>query len=820
MFTFTHMANGKISCKVILPNSVDSSVREFCSTDLWITERWARLDAAFEAYVGLYRVGLVNDNLLPLPHYDEEAARAYAEVRKRPAVTLANEKYKPWPALAAAWRSISTVYQSVITILREDVVVIRMKMIAPFLLPQISTFTLYVNAQLSLSVSISEGVETAMEADKIAAVNEATRILLQSVFPTKMSSEHQHFLLLFSPDEHWGGLESWLKNVRGTFDYHDLRLGVESPAAIGLVRDSSKPNKAYAFHGIEHRPRDYPEDQSKFTTDLGLKVKAFSKRTDFLHRIPADAAKKKEDFVFVSPQNCCIDRLPIIYSQFAMWIPSIMHRVETVLLTEHLCTGLLAPIGLSTPDAALPAICTPAAREESDYQRLEFLGDAILKMLASSALMADHPTWHEGYLSRAKDHIVSNGRLALAAQRITLDRYILTKSFTGKKWKPLCVDRPGNPNKNSQRKLSTKTIADVVEALIGVAFLDGGFCKALSCLQILLPEESWLPLAERNNMLLRTVLNSTQASGIPPNLANLETLLGHTFIHRALLLEAVTHPSHMSIPSTPSYQRLEYLGDALLDFFVTKTIFSHQNLTRSALRPHDMHTIRATAVNASFLAYRSLAHTIPIVVSKFAPSSPHELPSLVPSARQVSIPSFLRHAPIPALTSALQATRSRFTILASTIDTALSHGSSYPWRALAAFAPEKVFSDLIEAVLGAIYVDTNGDLKACHDMLRKIGIMDWVETALDSEVQIRHPKGEVGRLARNEKVRFQVWVENKSDRIGQWMNLEEETLALGEGKYRCKVSVGGEEICVVQGWNKLDVEIAAAEQASLILRSR
>ena len=27
----------------------------------------------------------------------------------------------------------------------------------------------------------------------------------------------------------------------------------------------------------------------------------------------------------------------------------------------------------------------------------------------------------------------------------------------------------------------------------------------------------------------------------------------------------------------------------------------------------------------------------------------------------------------------------------------------YPWRALAAFAPEKVFSDLIEAVLGAIY---------------------------------------------------------------------------------------------------------------------
>ena len=44
------------------------------------------MDAAFEAYVGLYRVGLINNNLLPLLSYDEEAARVYAKVAKRPAV--------------------------------------------------------------------------------------------------------------------------------------------------------------------------------------------------------------------------------------------------------------------------------------------------------------------------------------------------------------------------------------------------------------------------------------------------------------------------------------------------------------------------------------------------------------------------------------------------------------------------------------------------------------------------------------------------------------------------------------------------------------
>ena len=49
--------------------------------------------------------------------------------------------------------------------------------------------------------------------------------------------------------------------------------------------------------------------------------------------------------------------------------------------------------------------------------------------------MADHQMWHEGYLSRAKDHIISNGRLAMAAQETALDKYILIKSFIGKKWK-------------------------------------------------------------------------------------------------------------------------------------------------------------------------------------------------------------------------------------------------------------------------------------------------------------------------------------------------------------------------------------------------
>lgn len=78
-----------------------------------------------------------------------------------------------------------------------------------------------------------------------------------------------------------------------------------------------------------------------------------------------------------------------------MYIPSIMHHVENTLLTDHLRNGVLPPIGFSSQTAIFSAVCAPAAREDNNYQRLEFLGDSILKMLTSTTLTADHQTWHE-----------------------------------------------------------------------------------------------------------------------------------------------------------------------------------------------------------------------------------------------------------------------------------------------------------------------------------------------------------------------------------------------------------------------------------------
>lgn len=311
------------------------------------------------------------------------------------------------------------------------------------------------------------------------------------------------------------------------------------------------------------------------------------------------------------------------------------------------------------------------------------------------------------------------------------------------------------PRTLQQRSVSTKILADVVEAIIGAAFLDSGFAKALSCLRLFLPEISWLSLAERNDML-RDTYNFPKLSTTPLNFSILETLVGHNFTREYLLLEAITHLSHLSIPSTPSYQRFEYLGDAILDYLVTTIIFSCGDPSQQVLQPRHMHTLCATAVNASFLAFCSLSHTLSIPIAEILSTRPDEAPSLAPGIRPFSLPDFLRHASIPTFASALNATRTRFAALKPAVDIALAHGYIYPWRALAAFAPEKVFSDVIEAMLGAVYIDTSGDLEICEALVRRFGILGWLEIALKIEANLWHPKEELGFLTKNEKVRYLV----------------------------------------------------------------
>ena len=95
---------------------------------------------------------------------------------------------------------------------------------------------------------------------------------------------------------------------------------------------------------------------------------------------------------------------------------------------------------------------------ERHYERLEFLGDAVLGWLVAEALFEDLPSEPEGRLSKLKAQVVSAPFLVRHAREIGLGEVL----------------RLGVGEERSGGRAKRSLLADAMEALIGAVYLDGG----------------------------------------------------------------------------------------------------------------------------------------------------------------------------------------------------------------------------------------------------------------------------------------------------------------------------------------------------------
>ena len=815
-------ASESISCRIILPNCIDSSVREFESSRLWSSERLAKMDAAFEAYVGLYRAELINDNLLPQTRLDEEEEEIYRKIEKRENVVMVNQVMNPWRSVAEAWDKKNYLQVTFITISNGADVQLQMRMLLPRRLTHVESFKLYYDADTEFVASFSQLDGDEYNNEWVTMANDFTKTMLYSAFRTRMSLAQDGFPVLFAPNE--GVVTDSIERMQGNRKAKEMHLEDRDVYDVGLIRE---PNGVpYFFQGLEPSPEMLPENgRLRSTTLVAFRC---PKRTNYLHRMAEDAIKKATVPVPLDLEHCTVDELPVSFARFAFFIPSIMHKIRNALIVEDLCSSLLAPVEFSDKSLVLNAISAPVAQEDADYQRLEFLGDAILKYYTAISLTAEHLNYHEGYLAHLKDRVVSNRALAIAAKEKGLDRYILRRQFTGTKWRPLYNEDILAGEDCKEEELSTKILADVIESLVGAAYLDGGEPKLLACLCALLSKTHWTPLSHRNQTLITAT--SHLPSPLPQSITHLQSLILHTFTHPSLAIEALTHPSHISLTktslSTPSYQRLEFLGDAILDQIVTKRIFAHT----PALPTHQMHLVRTAAVNADFLAYLALAHKVSIPVTNVVPlaipasplSSPrkrrkspegtvtHPPPETTQGEVDMNLLSLLRREPSVDFSAALSATTRRFEALKSSLSSALDAGDTYPWTDLAVLAPEKMISDMVESVLGAIYVDTKGDIEACEGFLKIMGVLPWLERALREEVRVWHPKEELGVLAAQTQKKVEYVVSADKTNKNRTAAAADEVEG---GHLVCRLKLGGEEAAVARGTTRKIAETRAANIA-------
>lgn len=96
--------------------------------------------------------------------------------------------------------------------------------------------------------------------------------------------------------------------------------------------------------------------------------------------------------------------------------------------------------------------------KNDNYERLEFLGDAVLELVSSDFLYREHPKVPEGELTKLRASMVCEPALAFCARDLELEQFILL----------------GKGEENTGGRGRDSITSDVMEAVIGAIYLDGG----------------------------------------------------------------------------------------------------------------------------------------------------------------------------------------------------------------------------------------------------------------------------------------------------------------------------------------------------------
>ncbi|XP_031480504.1 endoribonuclease Dicer homolog 3a-like isoform X2 [Nymphaea colorata] len=349
---------------------------------------------------------------------------------------------------------------------------------------------------------------------------------------------------------------------------------------------------------------------------------------------PIQPAKQQQGYVYMPPELLIrLDVLRDILRSFYL-LPSLVHRMESMILASQLRRAVgFHPNGHHIPtDLILEAVTTRRCAEAFCLERLELLGDSVLKYVVSCNLFLKYPEKHEGQLSALRSLVVCNATLHRLATGRNLQNYIRDAPFDPLRWlapgqrisrpvpckcgvnsREVPLTHPADVESGAikigvtcelgHRWLCSKTISDCLEALIGAYYISGGLEAA--CLFM-----RWVGIdCEHDQALVDEAIRKTSRLTYAiedKDIDSLESKLGYKFLNRGLLLEAITHASQQEAGLGCCYQRLEFLGDSVLDLLITWHLFeSHKDIDQGELTD-----LRSASVNNEKFAQASVKHNL------------------------------------------------------------------------------------------------------------------------------------------------------------------------------------------------------------------
>ncbi|KAH7395231.1 dicer-like protein 1 [Phaeosphaeria sp. MPI-PUGE-AT-0046c] len=313
---------------------------------------------------------------------------------------------------------------------------------------------------------------------------------------------------------------------------------------------------------------------------------------------------------YICPEPLHISNIATPFVVMCYVLAAIIHRFESYLIALDACKTLDLNVG---PALALEALTKDSEISEEhgeekinfksgmgpNYERLEFLGDCFLKMATSLSTFVQQPEENEFEFHVRRMKMLCNKNLKETAighdgRELQLYRYVRTDAFSRRTWYPESLKLlRGKGLKKSEsdwlslsHNLGDKSIADVCEAFIGAAFMQhhkGGqwssndWNEAVKAVKLFVNSEDHL--MERWDDYYaaydKPKYQTTEATASQLDLARkIEMKHPYHFRYPRLLRSAFVHPSQPFMwENVPNYQRLEFLGDSLLDMAFIMHLF-------------------------------------------------------------------------------------------------------------------------------------------------------------------------------------------------------------------------------------------------------
>ena len=411
----------------------------------------------------------------------------------------------------------------------------------------------------------------------------------------------------------------------------------------------------------------------------------------------------------------------------ALLLPSILYRLDSALIALDACSLLGLEI---LPELALEAMTKDSDNTDdhgqeqvnfqsgmgNNYERLEFLGDSFLKMATTISLFTSMPARTEFEYHVERMLLVSNKNLFNGAVDRKLYEYIRSKGFDRRSWYPQLTLTKGKGPKarktHMQHSLSDKSIADVCEALIGAAYLSlpqGNMDLAVHAVTKMVKSKNHKMQTFKEYYAgykvpdWQSTERATEAQRVAVEFV--KNKVGYSFRSPNLLRSAFKHPSYTYESSIPNYQRLEFLGDALLDMLVVDYLFRQFPLEDPQwLTEHKM-----AMVSNRFLGFLCVELGL--------------------------------HNRLLVTTSALVNQRAEYAAdLERTKETAKEEGKPLRrdfWRDTS--DPPKALADVVEALVGAMFVDSEYDYTVVEDFFRRLILPHFEDMGLYDTFAQRHP---------------------------------------------------------------------------------